>query len=189
MDYLFAIPVGVAAIGQELAELMRLHGQSLTPFLFVIALIHITAQYALPNLIPGIYDALSYKSGDKDRAKLAADARSKIIATLFASYVTALSVYGLTSPDSTRLQHDAYASTELSNHLERTAIAYFIWDVIVCYLDGYSVVWWIHAICALMVYAASLVGNVILRRRNEFAPSRAGVMLRRLADLSEHRLF
>jgi hypothetical protein len=171
---------GVQDILEEISFLFNEHKVSLIPYLALFAFLHVFTQYVLPALIPGIYLPLARKDSEQqqqqqkddakndgkaaskpaiDEAKLAVDARSRIVATIFSVHVAILSLYGLIAHDSAALERDVYGSTPLTAHLMRSAVAYFIWDIAVCAIDGYAVEWWIHAVACFCVFMASLVSR------------------------------
>ena len=87
----------------------------------VYIFLHIITEFAIPTIIPHIYDSLGNKelaSGKSiSRRKLAADARTKIVASAMALYVVPLSFWALFISKNTNyqlLRLSPYESTPLT---------------------------------------------------------------------------
>lgn len=148
----------------ELSSLLWNELPFLVPYLAVFIAVHTIVQYILPLFYPSLYDFLDNKTFTTvsatfgKRASLAADMRTKVIAGVFALHVASLSLwYLMFGAEVETLQRDVDSSTWLTTHLMRCAVAYFLWDLFVCYVDKYSIEWWLHAICCLAVFTAALV--------------------------------
>lgn len=160
----FSIPVQLVA-----------HASELAPFVAVWFAVHAVVQYGVPLLFPAAYDGLRGPKGGKGNAETTRraagrEARTMIVASLHAAYVAVLAAYGLwlaalESPGGAAtatslgswLKADLYAESRLSTHIVRVATSYFIWDVIVCITDGYSLAFHAHAWACLFVFSNALV--------------------------------
>lgn len=95
----------------------------------------------------------------RDLVSAAVDARTRVMSGVFASYVSVLALAALASGDAARLQRDPFASTPLTEHLMRVAVAFFAYDVVVVLSIDFgpaSLVWLAHGGLCLWVFACSL---------------------------------
>jgi len=148
----------------ELSTLLYNDLPNLLPYFGVCALVHIVVQYILPLFYPNIYDSLDNKNYTtfqatlQKRPSLATEARTCVISILFSVHVTSLSLwYLMYGPEVDMLEKNVDGTTDYTMHLIRCAVTYFLWDILVCYLDKYGIEWYIHAICCIGVYTAALV--------------------------------
>jgi hypothetical protein len=137
------------------------HSGELAPYVLLYFSLHVLLQYVVPLLRPDAYDVLAGPAGSPSpspaaRRKLAAEARTKIIATLMALEVSILGLYGLCTAEGASLFHDLYSSSYLTDHIVRVAVGYFAWDVVACVLDGEALAYHLHGWACLAVFVAAL---------------------------------
>ena len=156
---------GVREILEIVATQWIKHWDGLWPWLAFWFGLHALVEYGIPALFgPGVFDFLSRDGKITDRRILAQDARTKVIATFQAVYVTVACVYGFFDPNEyARLRLDPYATSPLTYHVAYLAAAYFAWDVIICFLDGYPFEFHIHAWIAFLSFSTALVRRCVGR--------------------------
>lgn len=144
----------------ELASIVKEEWYLLSMSMLAWVIPHILLQYVVPYFHPAVYDSLGLADAAKgrkvSRGRLAADARTKIICTLQAIYFSAVCLYGLLAPESHALVEDHYGSTPVTRHLTALAASFFVWDLVVCALDGESVAYFFHGAACLFVFLAGL---------------------------------
>ncbi len=130
-------------------------------------------QYVLPAALPGIWDVLGadgkmdpkpddprYKGRPAEelravaRRRYARDARTKIICVVMAVWMVALSVRELWSAEGRDLMRPErmYDASPTSRTLTYSSCAYFVWDVLVCIMDGEGVGYHVHAWACLLTF-------------------------------------
>jgi hypothetical protein len=150
---------GFAAVPREIAGLWFEHRAALAPWVALWFGLHVATQYLVPALFGRrVYAALNGDGKLPSAADQARDARTKVIAVVHALLVTGIALYGLwwRRADYLFLRSDVDAGTPLTQQLGYMAASYFLWDVVVVAIDGYSVEWHIHAWMGLAVFSASL---------------------------------
>lgn len=150
----------LASVGAELAALAAKEWLPVCVYTCVWLGLQLLFEFGVPALKPDAYDVLGtadrLKGRVVSRARLAADARTKIICSLQGVYLTCVCAYGLYA------QHDAlfgqhYATTPLTEHLVYVAVSFFLWDVMICCWDRETPAYFVHGFACLFVFAAALV--------------------------------
>lgn len=154
-----AIVSGFTEIFNELKGAVVGNANKLAPYFVLWISLHIVLQYALPAVWPGIYDFLGRDGKITDRKALAVDARTKFIAAAHATYTAALTTYALFLSNGyykDLLRSNVYGQSALTTHILHVSVAYFIWDLMVCAIDGFGLAFWVHAITCFCVLATSM---------------------------------
>jgi hypothetical protein len=150
---------GVAAVPREVLQLWVEHGAGLAPCVAFWFSLHVVIQYVVPAVLGrGAYAFLNGDGKMPSAADQARDARTKVISVVHALLVSSLALYGLwwRRPDYIFLREDVNAGTPLTQLLSYLAASYFLWDVVVVAVDGYSLEWHVHAWMGLLVFSAGL---------------------------------
>jgi len=139
----------------ELWALLVAHRGPLLQYGSVWALTHVTVEYVIPALVPGIFACLA-RDGKTPQHRVNKDARTKAVAVLMAVWAVALALYGLATTEGRELVHQNYGSTWVTRQLTYVAASYFIWDVAVCILDAEPFGYHVHGWACLLTFIAAL---------------------------------
>ena len=165
---LAALPAGVASVAAELAGNLAARAPDYLPWFAFYCALHALAEFGVPLVFPGAYDALDRKRlrkllearGERapvDRARVARHARTAIVSVVMALHVTGASLYTLwASPAYRALGADFYGETPLTRHLTSVAVGFFLWDCAICAADALGAEFAFHGVACLCVFAGAL---------------------------------
>jgi hypothetical protein len=146
--------VHVQNVAQDVYENVTGDWKNILPYLSMYFCVHMFAEHVIPSIFPNPYKWTD-GTGKVHPKQLAKLMRTRVISVLMAVWVC-IECWRI-KPEAAFLQDDLYGSTPATLTLTRVAVAHFIWDIVICILDGEQMSYQFHAWACFLVFACSLV--------------------------------
>lgn len=135
------------------------HLPRILPWLGLWFGLHALIEFVVPAVWPRAFDALGRDGKLATARERNRDARTKVIAIVQALFVSSLpALWGrFVSGEYARLKSDMFAASPLTMALAEANVAYFTWDIFVCWYDRLTLEWHVHAWLAFLAFTLALV--------------------------------
>ena len=151
----------VGAIVAEVATNVAAHARPLAAYTAGWFVLTWVLEVVGPRVAPRLYGAINPDGKMSDRA-VAKDMRTKLLCSGMAVWAVGCCIYGLLSPAGRAMWGHLYATNALTEHLVHFGASFFVWDIVICVLDGEAAAYHFHAWACFLTFAFALVRCLVV---------------------------